>query len=460
MAKKLTLETKIRDAALSLSRVNAAHKGVSKQTTEQLDAANRKVETVQKELWRVSERANEIQRKLLEHRAGVLSTSLRSLEAKVSGNIDGSGYTTPQRSSEMSPTSSVTSMSASSKSKFDGAHFFAGHADALRPVTSRKPLSAAEVAVLEDKLREATGRLEVATKMQAETKREISHLRLEKTEVETSMSMELQAAADTISAMESELHRLEALDSQVNKLTEEREEWIKERIELEETRKEVELLERRLEVMEEQSGEAVGMEALLMQVKEESQLELERKESEIQELRAQWEAERIAWEKHKMTLEDEKSEAIAQLQEEKDNLRGQESNALRQANAQLQTGFESLQRLVQSRGVVHTSRDMSISTFVTSLEVHLDDMSSKMEDHNKSRYEWETQRRDLDEGLKISLDKREALIQEIEEARREREEARREVRNLEVRIKVCFFLKEFLWLHPSSLIDLCSAGPI
>ena len=80
MGKKLTLETKIRDAALSLSKANASYKNVSKQTDDQLNTANKKVEEAQKELWRVSERYNEVQRKLLEHRAGVLSQSVRKLE--------------------------------------------------------------------------------------------------------------------------------------------------------------------------------------------------------------------------------------------------------------------------------------------------------------------------------------------------------------------------------------------
>ena len=82
MEKKLQLETKIRDAAVSLFKVNAAHKNVSKRTSEQLEAANRKVENVQKDLWRLSERTNEVSKKLLEHRAGVLSFQLRSLETK------------------------------------------------------------------------------------------------------------------------------------------------------------------------------------------------------------------------------------------------------------------------------------------------------------------------------------------------------------------------------------------
>ena len=83
MNKKLQLETKIRDAAVSLSKANATYKNVNKQSSEQLDNANRKVETTQRELWKVSERVNEVQRKLLEHRASVLSYSLRSLRRRL-----------------------------------------------------------------------------------------------------------------------------------------------------------------------------------------------------------------------------------------------------------------------------------------------------------------------------------------------------------------------------------------
>ncbi|KAJ7621801.1 Up-regulated during septation-domain-containing protein [Mycena polygramma] len=94
MAKKLTLETKIRDAALSL---NAAHKKVSKHSAEQLDAANKRVDTTEREVLRVSDRVNGIHKRFLEHRAGVLSFSVRTMERKMAppeGNPD-SGYNTP-----------------------------------------------------------------------------------------------------------------------------------------------------------------------------------------------------------------------------------------------------------------------------------------------------------------------------------------------------------------------------
>ena len=113
MEKKLKLEIKIRDAASSLAKVNAANRSVSKQSSEQLDISNRKVENTQKELWKLSERLNEINKKLLEHRAGVLSFSLKSLEAKMAADVDDSGYSTSFRSSQMSPTCSETSCSSS-----------------------------------------------------------------------------------------------------------------------------------------------------------------------------------------------------------------------------------------------------------------------------------------------------------------------------------------------------------
>ncbi|KAJ7656872.1 Up-regulated during septation-domain-containing protein [Mycena polygramma] len=100
MAKKLTLETKIRDAALSH---NAAHKKVSKHSAEQLDAANKRVDTTEREVLRVSDRVNDIHKRFLEHRAGVLSFSVRTMERKMAppeGNPD-SGYNTPPAAREL-----------------------------------------------------------------------------------------------------------------------------------------------------------------------------------------------------------------------------------------------------------------------------------------------------------------------------------------------------------------------
>lgn len=81
--RKLALESKVRDAALSLSRLYSK-KGrqrrsllggvsdVTKHTDEELMASNRKCEELSQELWRLNNRAVEIQRRLLQHAAGIL----------------------------------------------------------------------------------------------------------------------------------------------------------------------------------------------------------------------------------------------------------------------------------------------------------------------------------------------------------------------------------------------------
>lgn len=262
MEKKLKLESKIRDAASSLAKVNSAHKAVSKQSSDQLEAANRKVESAQKDLWRLSERSNEINKKLLEHRAGVLSFSLRNLEARIASDTDESGYSTSFRSSQMSPTSSETSYS-SSRTKFEGAHLFAGHENAVQPMSPRKPPSSAEIVILEERLKDVSGKLQVANDAQNEARREASMLKVELEGLETSLTFELQSAEEKIESLQIETLKVDALEQQLREASAEREEWEKE---LQEKQREVEMLERRLEVMEERSGEAVGVERRVIEL--------------------------------------------------------------------------------------------------------------------------------------------------------------------------------------------------
>ncbi|KZV94224.1 hypothetical protein EXIGLDRAFT_835103 [Exidia glandulosa HHB12029] len=201
LTKKLTLETKIRDAAMSLQNLNQSHKRMSKPTTEQLDVANRKVDMAQKELYRVSERANDVRRKLLEHRAAVLAFSLRSLEAKNRPSYDPSvsAFST-EASSPVSESSATTAATSLHSHKFDGAHLFAGNSDALFP-TLRQPPSIGQVMELEEKLKAANAEAAAAKQKQTELARELSVLQLAKDELETTMSDDLQT-------LEAELERV------------------------------------------------------------------------------------------------------------------------------------------------------------------------------------------------------------------------------------------------------------
>jgi len=430
MTKKLHLETKIRDAAISLSKVNASHRKVSKQSDEQLEAANRRVEAAQKDMWRVSQRANDVHRRLLEHRAGVLSFSVRSLEKKMIGSDT---EDTDSSNSMMSPTtSSITSASTYSRSRFDGAHLFAGHADAQIPTHRRLP-GAAEITALEEKLRAATDTLSEANKKQAEMTRELSHLRLEKQEVETMMGMDLQSAQETISALEKELPKLEAQDAQLKELLQERSIWDKDRARLIERTRQVEEMKQQLEWLEQQQEATTS----ITEAKESSRLELERKDAEIRELHSKWTTDRETWKNERARMEEEKLESLRTLQDEVDGLRHEDHQTLQKTHAEIDEALATLRNLVQQHGIVLFSRDYSLQGLLSSIGTHLDGVSAKLDDHGKAKDEWERIRKKLEEDVRSGLDKREALFREVEEARREREDARKEIRSFETRLRVC-----------------------
>ncbi|KAL1940017.1 hypothetical protein VTO73DRAFT_9352 [Trametes versicolor] len=417
--KKLTLETKIRDAALSLSKANASYKNVNKQTTEQLDNANRKVETAQKELWRVSERAGEINRRLLEHRAGVLSYSLRSMEKKMAppdtlngnGDISASGYSTPNRNSQMIPTQSsvMSGQSTSSRSRFDRAHFFAGHSDAIVPGPTRQGPSSAEVTALQEQLKAAEAALDAANAQQQKLTRETSSLRVEREQIETSMGIELRQAEDMIAALERQLADMQGLGDRLAALEEEKQAWMKDRKELDERRREVDTLERRLVLLEDREAQS---QILRDQGAADQRSGVAEKEREISELKARMDAERAAWLAEKAALQ-----------------------AGGASKAELEQGADALQELMQNHGMLVYSRDRSIRGLATSIGRHVEDLKAKVDSHAKTQEEWNMSRVKLEEDIRTGLDKREALVHEIEEARKERDAAKAEARSFEARLR-------------------------
>lgn len=404
MNKKLQLETKIRDAALSLSKANASYKNVSKQSSEQLDNANRKVESAQKELWKVSERANEVQRKLLEHRASVLSYSLRSLEKKTaphdpasSGETTNSGYSTPNRNSQISPTSSsMTSVqSASTKTRFE--HFFAGHSDAVTPQTPRRPHTSSEVQELEEKVKAATSALEAANAKQAELSRELSMLTLEKEQIETTMCMDLQSAQETINSLERGSQRWESVEVEYKTLRDEKAVWEEERLELEDRRQEVDELRQQLDLLQKRSGEASEVETMLVNEREAHKAALETKSREVEQTREAWEADRAAWDLERATLESQIQESASRLQQ---------ASAAGDHKAKLDEAFEELRDLVQIHGILLVTREPTMSGMITSVGHHLENLSIKLATNTRAQEEWAAVRTKLEEDVRAGLDKR------------------------------------------------------
>ncbi|KAF8941001.1 hypothetical protein BGZ58_003423 [Dissophora ornata] len=77
---RLSLESKIREAAQSLLKLHADNKKLARQASDHLEAANRKVDQVATELWKLTQLAADLQRTLLQHTSGVLAFGVVRLE--------------------------------------------------------------------------------------------------------------------------------------------------------------------------------------------------------------------------------------------------------------------------------------------------------------------------------------------------------------------------------------------
>ena len=156
--------------------------------------------------------------------------------AAASDSTDESESSTGLSNGEMSPASTTaTSLSVgASRAKFEGAHLFAGHADAYVPTLPTTPQAmAAALKGLSEKLKEASGAL-VATKRERDAlKAEVEMIGLEKTEIETNLSLELQSAEESIHSLEEDLRGVHeerkvwerdkaAMEAQLNQVREER----------------------------------------------------------------------------------------------------------------------------------------------------------------------------------------------------------------------------------------------
>ncbi|KAG9102684.1 hypothetical protein FRC06_001431 [Ceratobasidium sp. 370] len=245
-AKKLALETKMRDAARSLAALNTQNKSMAKQTQEQLEVASRRLETVQADHARVRERAAEVQRKLLEHRAGVLSAALRRVEDDSSD-----GRLSAPSSMAMSPTTATSVTSVSTLSKFDGAHLFAGHADAAIPAGLRGPVSTAELETLQERVHTAESSAKAAAKKAAELGRDLGLLKLEKAEAETTAALEVQQAEEQVVALRREVAKLEKVQAQGDAWAREREELLED---VSQRDKQIEELQRQIDTLEADVG--------------------------------------------------------------------------------------------------------------------------------------------------------------------------------------------------------------
>lgn len=347
-------------------------------------------------------------RRLVEHRAGVLSESVRRNEEDKRGDTS-NGYGTP--TNPLSPASSAFS-------------FFAGHPSSAVPNSSSLLPQAAQqqITQLEEQLRAATASLSEASKKQAETTRELNLLRLEKDQVETILGMEVQAAQDKTISLENEV--LPKLETELENFRREKDYWEEERdaYQAEKTRWENERT--MLEQMQQAKGGADAMLAEVRQNMLDMQQQLDAKEGELRQLQTQL------------------SQSQSQLSQTQLQL-SQLEQSHTEVTEDLDSGRAFVQTLVQTHAIVLFSRDPSLKGLLSAIGTHLEGLSNKLlsteqasaqrdAELRQRESEWEAQKRRLEEDVRMGLDKREELSRELDISRRERENMSREMIEMKV----------------------------
>jgi len=313
---------------------------------EKVSAENRKVDTARAELTRISDRLAEVQRKLWEHRSGVLSYTVTKLEKELrpssQANGDVSGRCTPatgrNRSSEDSPTSSSFSGTSRIPSRFEGPHLFAGHEGAALPTVPKLPAAAA--VAFEERLKSLEESLAASRKAEEDLKADLKRVRLQKSELENSLGVQSQTAEEEIAELQNEVERMRQLKEQLDEMSVENRELATRKRELEaevgERSRGLREVEERMETLQREQSRAEGMENIVSQVKQSAKLELDRKDGELRAIKEQITQEREEWLKERQALEDEKLEDLSQLQQELESSQARDVMAGRIAEEELE----------------------------------------------------------------------------------------------------------------------------
>jgi chromosome segregation ATPase len=268
------------------------------------------------------------------------------------------------------------------------------------------------------------------------------------------MGMELQTAEETVAALEQELPRFEELNVKCQELLEERAQWEKDKTHLAAREKEVERLERRLEVLEEQSGEATEMERALSDLQAKCNAELRTKDEVIAALKTEWDDAKEEWEAEKAVMEEDKLAELGALRDELEDAREEweaertvmeenkstELGTLQdelddarvggEARAELDEAVEALRTVMQLHGI-QISPDTSLQGLLASVASHLETLSAVLQGHSDRHAR-------LGDELRVHMEKSETLSKDLDAVRLERDNAQLEIQSLESRVKVTF----------------------
>jgi hypothetical protein len=341
------------------------------------------------ELWRVQERATNIGRRLLEHRAGVLGAALAETERAALAQ-EQTGAATPVT---VAASDGLRSPLSSPALKFDGAHLFAGHQDAVVPgrTHSRSATSVSSAGVSQKELEELEARLAVAEERAKEREVELENARMAATaELEDVRTAAEQELADVRTADASELAR------------------VRERARDLEGR--VAHLEGELESSAQRREDATGMEAARIRTLErkllDTESEVKRAQAEAEVAAATWAVEKASWVSEREEFEQEKgrwaglSEA---LESERELWELEREELAAQAKDQIAEAADGLRGLIQRFDIPLFSRESGLAVLVDALGRYL-------EKHNAQVSE---------QLLAAEVERRNAMARELEAAKAE-----------------------------------------
>lgn len=400
LQRKLATEIKIRDAAQTLARLNSSPSNISRQSSSALEIAERKVAAAQTELWRLQERVASVDRRLLEHRAGVLGAALAEAERAQAKERN---VSIPDMDSGFrSPLSSVSSLAVTTP-KFDGAHFFAGHEGAIAP---RKQLRGADLVqdggggggggsgASQQELEELEAKLFAAEALVQEREAQLEDARItaasELTNARAVAAKELaNARAEGASEVASVRERAGELEERVARLQHKLESSVRGKDDAAFLEERIRTLERELEDTRSKADQA------------------------RRKMESAWNVEKSAWASERALLEQERgkwtatSTAAAGLEEKLEKERAmweqEREELVEQAKDQIADAADGLRVLVQRFDIPLFSRGSGISVLVDALGRYL-------EKHNAQVQE---------QFLIVEVDKRSAMERELEAARDE-----------------------------------------
>ena len=327
----------------------------------------------------MQERATNIGRRLLEHRAGVLGAALAETErAQIqerAATLDASGFP--------SPLSSPTH-------KFDGAHLFAGHEDALVPGTHLRSAAPQGSSASQKELEELGARLAAAEELAREQEAELKNAQMAAAaELEDLRAAAAEELADVRAANESELARAQMRASELERRVAE--------------------LERGLELSIRGGEDAADLEARVRTLERElsaAERKAERAQIEVEEAAASWDVEKASWASERALFGQEKelwAGLSETLESEREMWELEREELTAQAKDQIADAANGLRDLIQRYDIPLFSRESGLGVLVDALGRYLEKYNAQVSE----------------QLLAAEAEKRNAMARELEAAKAE-----------------------------------------